>query len=312
MCFTDGARFDLSGKPYQDWGYYPELLKQISSFDGEVRLDLFGNIYGRLNEKTKGECIKGALTDGWELMDRFCLPDIDFSYYESLGDLKTNTKFTVAQLPFAVFAPLRDTRLMDNALMDILTGPEYVSQFLDKVSDENVKIIRALGKAGCDSVIMYDDWGTQTGTLISPQAFKEVFVPVYRKISEALKENKMKFILHSCGYNRAFLDDLIDLGVDVFQFDQLELYGVENLANEYANKVSFLSPVDVQKVLPAGDRKYIEESALRMVEAFKKCGGGLIAMDYPNYQDIAVSEEWADWARNIIIENSTLQKELFL
>ena len=45
-----------------------------------------------------------------------------------------------------------------------------------------------------------------------------------------------------------------------------------------------------------------------MVDAFKTlCGGGLIAKDYPTWEDIDVKPEWADWARNVILARAELK-----
>ena len=54
------------------------------------------------------------------------------------------------------------------------------------------------------------------------------------------------------------------------------------------------------------DREIIESRALRMCELFRSVGGGWIAKDYPTYGDIGVQEEWAGWARDVIIRNSAL------
>ena len=91
----------------------------------------------------------------------------------------------------------------------------------------------------------------------------------------------------------------------LFRSDQPELHGVDVLAG-YGDKIAFYCPVDIQKVMPTGDREFIETSALKMVESFKKSGGGLVAMDYGNWQDIDVAPEWQQWARDIIINNAKL------
>ncbi|MBR4896794.1 MAG: hypothetical protein IKZ41_10210, partial [Clostridia bacterium] len=39
---------NLPPNPYDAWGDYPEL-KAITHFSGEVRRDIYGNIYGRFN-----------------------------------------------------------------------------------------------------------------------------------------------------------------------------------------------------------------------------------------------------------------------
>ena len=58
--------------------------------------------------------------------------------------------------------------------------------------------------------------------------------------------------------------------------------------------------------MPTGDRRVIEDGAKNMVDAFKAVGGGLIAMDYGNWQDLNVEPEWQQWARDVIIENASI------
>lgn len=49
----------------------------------------------------------------------------------------------------------------------------------------------------------------------------------------------MKVLLHSCGQNRAILDDLIDCGVSAFQFDQPTVYDLEGFHLGLAFPVDF-------------------------------------------------------------------------
>jgi hypothetical protein len=41
-----------------------------------------------------------------------------------------------------------------------------------------------------------------------------------------------------------------------------------------------------------------------MVDCFGRFNGGFIAKDYPSWEDIDVCDEWAQWARDIFIENA--------
>ena len=116
----------------------------------------------------------------------------------------------------------------------------------------------------------------------------------------------MDLILHSCGYVLPLMEDMLDAGIDAFQFDQIEAVGSAFWAENYGRRAAFHSPVDIQKIMPTGDRELIEATALGMAEAFKKAGGSLIAKDYPAWGDINVEPEWADWARNIIVAHSNL------
>ena len=295
---------NLPANPFDQWGDYPEL-KALTGFRGEVRRDMFGNIYGRFNGRTKGECIRGVIQDWDDYV--FELPEFDPRYRETLlgMDLSHHPNYVLAW-GSSLFSVLRDARLMTNALMETLTDPESVSGFVDMLAEHEAAVIRSIAGCGVDGWFFGDDLGTQTATFISPETFRSLFKPAYRKVAEAAHEAGMAVFMHSCGNDYALIEDLIDAGIDVFQFDQPDVYPTEVLVKEFADRVSFHSPVDIQKVLPTGDREFIESRALRMCELFRSVGGGWIAKDYPTYGDIGVKEEWAGWARDVIIRNSAL------
>lgn len=286
---------------YFEWGTYPELMNQLDHFNGQVHYDYFGNIIGRLNGITKGECVKGALTD-WDDLETYELPQIDTTAFttEAAKKNKASDRYIVAGSPFSVFSILRDTRLMTNALMDTVLEPENVEAFLQKILDRNLELVEYLKDFGADALMFWDDWGTQDRTFISPNTFRELFKPIYKQIADHLHRYKMHLIVHSCGYNYAFMEDFIDAGIDVLQFDQLGAYGYEKMADEFAGRVTFWSPLDIQKTLPTGDRALIESEALRMISAFKG-KGSLLLNDYASYADIGVKEEWATWARDVFM-----------
>ena len=295
---------NLPENPYDAWGKYPELEK-LTGFHGETRRDHYGNIYGRFDGKTKGECIRGAIQD-WEDYE-FPLPDFDPTYREKLleMDLRKDEKFIITT-GTAIFSVLRDARLISNALMDTIEEPEIVAEFIDKIVEHEIEVIKSIEGCGIDGWIIYDDLGTQCSTFFSPATFREIFKPAYKKLADAVHAAGMAMFLHSCGYNYGFMEDLIDAGIDVFQFDQPDAYPTEVLAREFAHRAVFYSPVDIQKVLPTGDRELIERRAAEMCELFRAAGGGWIAKDYGSYSDIGVETEWAGWAQAVIEKNCDL------
>ena len=296
-------------EPYLTWGTYPELKRLVPDFNGEVKYSVMGNLYGRLKKDGNGECIKGALEDDWSLLDSFEMPTIDMDFNASIRamNLQDCQDFVMGSMPVGVFSTLRDLRVMDNALADTILEQDNVRRVLSMVQDIMVQIVRLGKDNGLDAVIIYDDWGMQHSTFVSPDIFRLLFKPVYQRVAAECHDRNMKLLVHSCGLVTGFIEDFIDAGVDVMQFDQPEIYGSANLARNYGGRMAFHCPVDIQKVMATGNREYIEKTAYEMVTAFKTiCGGGLIAKDYPSWQDINVEQEWADWARKVIVQNSAL------
>ncbi len=288
---------------YKEWGKYPELLNQVPNFNGEVRLDDFGNIYGRLEGKTKGECVKGALEEDWDLLDSYEMPKLDYDFVNKVADgyYKNSDKYVLAGFPAAVFSTLRDLRLMENALMDTVTDADNIRKLLEKVVALCKEAIEVSSQKGVDGMIMFDDWGMQHTLFINPKAFREIFKPAYAKLAEACHKNSMDFFLHSCGNLTEIIPDLIEVNVDVLQFDQPELYGSKYLSELYGEKVCFYSPVDIQLIMPTGDKKIIEGGANNMLNCFETYAkNSLIIKDYPSLSDIDVEYEWAVWVHDIL------------
>ena len=293
--------------PYTEFGDYEELKKK-ANFHGEVRMDAYGNIFGRLNGKTAGECVLGALEEDWDALETFEFPQLDMSVVEQVKaqNLQAHEKYILSFLPLGVFSTLRDLRKMDNALMDTVAEPEMVEAYMEKFKPYILNMVHQSAECGANGVFFCDDWGMQFSPFISPESFRKLFKPVYKAVADACHERDMDFLLHSCGYVRPLMEDMLEAGIDVFQFDQIEVVGSKVWAEEYGRRAAFYSPVDIQKIMPTGDRALIEKTALEMAEAFRKAGGSLIAKDYGSWQDINVEREWADWAMNVIVANSKL------
>ncbi len=295
---------------FEDWGHYESLLARVPGFHGEVRMDFFGNILGRLEGKTKGECVRGALQDGWEALDSYRFPTMDAEEYAARlagMNFAGSERYALAGCPMAIFSVLRDARLMSNALMDTIEEPENVEEFLSRLFDFTVPMLDVLASSGVDGIIIADDWGTQISPFISPRSFGELFQPAYARLASACHERGLDLIVHSCGYVYPLVRMMVEAGVNAFQFDQPELSGSAVWAKEFGDKAAFYCPVDIQKVLSTGDRAFIESTAQAMCDVFRENGGNLICKDYPTYNDIGVDLEWARWAMDVIVSHSDMQ-----
>ncbi len=143
-------------------------------------------------------------------------------------------------------------------------------------------------------LVFCEDMGTQNGLLFSPELWQEYFGDLYRKLFDLAHECGLKVFLHSCGQNRQILEPLLQAGVDCFQFDQPAVYDMADLSRVLKKyKAALWSPIDIQKIMPTGDRQLIEQG---VEEMFKHFEGGLIFKNYPDLKGIGVKEEWDNWA----------------
>ncbi|MDA3798012.1 MAG: hypothetical protein PF692_02915 [Kiritimatiellae bacterium] len=282
------------------WVGAPDNYTQKKWIEGnrEFYDDIYGNIWVRMVEgSVKGEIYKPVLQD-WSQLDSLKMPKYNVekltkNLKQKIAENKNQT-FNAVGIGGWIFDNARYIRDMEVYFMDMLIYPDELKTLHSKIVDVYEQKIHAAGKAGADAIMIGEDMGTQTGLLFSPDMFREFFKPDYTRLMGIAHEYGMKVLMHSCGKNWEIIDDLIDAGVDCFQFDQPAVYDMEALAAKFRErKVALWSPLDIQKVLPTGDESFIKAETKKMCEIFEGC---LITKNYPDLLGIGVKKEWDDWA----------------
>ncbi len=294
MTFDRGRINDMLAAHPIPYGYTQKRWLQGKK---EYYDDEWGNLWVRMVDgSVKGEIFKPAIVD-WSQLDNLQPPD--YSHPNCAADMmrlfsQPTEKFKIAVIGGWVFDNARYLRKMEIYFADMAQYPDELQRMHTIVANVYEQKIHLAGKAGADGIMIGEDMGTQTGLLFSPKMFRFYFKEMYSRLFAIAHDYGMKVLMHSCGQNWSIVPDLLDAGVDVFQFDQPGLYDMPRLAALLRErKAALWSPVDIQKVLPTGDRLKIEEFAQQMVSLF---GGGLIVKNYPDLHGIGVKEEWDDWA----------------
>ena len=284
--------------------------------EGQVEYsdDEWGNIWHRIvGMSAGGEIYKPAIED-WAQLKDYRLPDFDNpKRFEGVpgvfADPKAKDKYRLGWLPGFPFALCRYLRKMEIYFQDLVLERDHIDELHDRVTTMLEGMIREWGRVGADGFIFCEDWGIQDRLLISPAMWREIFKPLFRRLCDTAHQAGLDVLMHSCGYNWDILDDLAEVGVNAFQFDQPGLYGLERLAeNLRRNKVCLFAPVDIQKVLPTGNRELIVSEAKKMVKLFGGKSGGLMVKNYGDLAGIGVQPEWDRWGYETFVEMKDLRR----
>lgn len=290
----------------------PEGYRQRRWVEGrrEFYDDMWGNLWVRMVDGSiKGEIYAPAIKE-WADLDSLEAPhyDVDRAAERIRSGFADNPddKFKLAGIGGWIFDNARYLRKMEIYFMDMALYPEELDRMHAVVGSMYETLIHAAGRAGADGIMIGEDMGTQTGLLFSPGMFRRYFKAEYTRLMRLAHEHGMQVLMHSCGSNWQILDDLLDCGVDAFQFDQPAVYDMPALAAKLrARGATLWSPTDIQKVLPTGDRALIEAETRRMCEIFD---GFLIGKNYGDLAGIGVREEWDDWAYGSFLEFAGLAR----
>ncbi|MCF7928529.1 MAG: hypothetical protein K9L68_06115 [Spirochaetales bacterium] len=161
-------------------------------------------------------------------------------------------------------------------LMDLYTDRAKIVRLGWKMCDFFCGIIDGFADAGMDGIFFSDDLGFSNQLIFSPQIFREVFKPWYKKIFERIHSHGMHVLMHSCGYLWEIIPDLIDIGLDVHHF-QPSVMDIHKYVREYGKDLTFFGGIDIQEFMIDNDPAGIRSGVQEIFETLDHDGGGYMA-----------------------------------
>jgi uroporphyrinogen decarboxylase len=146
---------------------------------------------------------------------------------------------------------------MENAMMVMLSEPEMFQSVIDRITEfylEANEIFYQAAEGRVEAVLIGNDFGSQTGLMVSPDSLREFVFSGTRKLIEQAHSHGMKVIHHSCGSIRKVIPDLIEAGADVIHPIQALASGMEpqGLQDDFGATATFCGGVDAQNLLVNG------------------------------------------------------------
>jgi uroporphyrinogen decarboxylase len=179
---------------------------------------------------------------------------------------------------------------MENGLMDLVAEPEFAEAFLDRLCDTictaQTLFLQQVGDL-IDVHFAADDLAGQNGPLISPALWRALIKPRQARIISTIKAHtNAPVFYHTCGAVTEFLDDLIDIGVDILNPVQVSATGMESagLKKRYGNRLAFWGGgCDTQRILPFGSPAEVRAEVRRRTADLTP-GGGFVFNPVHNIQ----------------------------
>lgn len=99
------------------------------------------------------------------------------------------------------------------------------------------------------AVVISDDLGFKTQTLISPEDLREFVLPWWKRLAEIIHKNGKPCILHSCGNLSAIMDDIIeDVKIDAKHSYEDSILPVTEAKKMYGDRIAILGGFDVDRL----------------------------------------------------------------
>ncbi len=174
-------------------------------------------------------------------------------------------------------------RGLPNFFVDMMTRPDYAEALLDRILNVQMRFyaeyLSAVGPY-VQVVEWGDDYGMQTGPLISPALYRKFIRPRVAKFFNLIKSKTSgKIFFHSCGSVYPFIEDLIESGVDILNPIQPLAANMDHarLKREFGSKLSFHGGLDIQELLPRGRPEEVKEGVKKLLSNMAPQGGYIFA-----------------------------------
>jgi len=182
-------------------------------------------------------------------------------------------------------------------LESLIIHKKKLVQLMDKIIEFELNIIDELAQRGVDGVRFWDDVGGSSGVVMGPHLWRELFKERYERVFTYIKDKKLHVHWHSCGNCKDIMEDLVDIGVDVFSIGEPFMMGIDELNQKFKGRVCFECLPDNRSVLSKGNKKEIEAAVGKLVSALSSSAGGLILVAAPDNFDCVPDE-----ARRMVIQ----------
>lgn len=179
-----------------------------------------------------------------------------------------------AEMPMTVWETAWYLRGMENLFVDMMGESPLAEALFDAVTDRAVVRARRFVRAGAEVLHVGEDIGMQSRPLMAPSLYRTWIKPRLRRIiaaarDEAARAGNAALIVdyHSCGFVEPFIEDLLEVGVDVLNPVQPESMDFARLLARYGDRLSFRGTLGTQTTMPfgtPGDVRAAVERALRL------------------------------------------------
>ena len=195
-------------------------------------------------------------------------------------------KFCFAGIGFSMFERLWSYLGMEDALVYMISEPDFVHELLDKILEHNLKVIDIFTEYPFDGIYFGDDWGQQKGMIMGAPLWRKFFKPRMEAMYRRAKQNGKFVMQHSCGDIEDVFEDLIEIGLDCYQTVQPEIYDLKEIKSKYGSRLCFWGTISTQQALPRLSAIEIEGVISDTVAIMKQGGGFILAPTHAIPQDV--------------------------
>ncbi len=155
---------------------------------------------------------------------------------------------------------------------------DLVGLLMNTWADVVIEHQNRLFEKGIDMCFICDDHAFKNAMIFSPQQFKDIIVPVYRKISQNAHKHNAKFLLHTDGFLHDEIPFLIEANVDAIEPLEYEAGNrLSFLKEKYGKDITLIGNIPTSDLLCFGTEQQVIDMVISQIKEASIGGGYILA-----------------------------------
>ena len=183
---------------------------------------------------------------------------------------------------------------IENFSLLLYDDPDFVDEVLGKCTDFFIEGAKMMLEAGADAILFADDYGTTNTTLLLPDHFNHHILPQVGRMVRELKRFGKPVIMHSDGYVRPFLKDLVGTGIEGFHpIERKAGMDLDDVKRMFGDKLCLIGNVDNKGTMVNGSVRAVNDEVKECIHIAARGGGYILASDHSLHDDMPIENMFA-------------------
>jgi len=218
-------------------------------------------------------------------LDAYPWPEADWFDYSTIKDrcleLKRKGRITVGGEGGCGIYHSINLRGYEKALTDAYLNPKLAEAYLERMGDFFVEWNErwlAAAEGEFDVYRCGDEPGNSEMMLLAPDVWRKHYKPQLARVWAVARKHGLKIWFHCCGCCRPILEDIIEIGADMWDPAPAYVAGNDHreLKREYGDRLSFVGGVDLPTALVRGTPRDVVDDVKRCIDVLGPGGGYIL------------------------------------
>ncbi len=169
----------------------------------------------------------------------------------------------------------QDTHMLmgwENFMHNVIDDIDFIREVMYRFSEYYYELVKYFCRFDLTALFFTDNIACNSGSFISPKLFKEIYIPLLKKVISPAKDKQIPMIFDSDGDIEWMIDEIIELGFDAIHPIDPGGMDIYRIKEKYGKTLTIMGNVGQDYPLSRGTVREVEEDIRKRISALGNGG----------------------------------------